>query len=158
MTERLHFHFPLSCIGEGNGNPLQCSCQENPRDTEAWKAAVHGVAQSRTLPRDFPFTFHFHALEKEMVLLSLPLLPSFPLSLLPLFIHSFLFAFGLRNLTFTSAAAAAAAAKSLQSCLTLCDPRDGSPPGSLVFCWLDRVPGILQARTLEWVAISFSNA
>ena len=46
---------------------------------------------------------------------------------------------------------AAAAAKSLQSCLTLCDPRDGSPPGS-------PVPGILQARTLEWVAISFSNA
>ena len=48
-------------------------------------------------------------------------------------------------------AAAAAAAKSLQSCLTLCDPIDGSPPGS-------SVPGILQARTLEWVAISFSNA
>ena len=47
--------------------------------------------------------------------------------------------------------AAAAAAKSLQSCLTLCDPTDGSPPGSTV-------PGILQARTLEWVAISFSNA
>ena len=47
--------------------------------------------------------------------------------------------------------AAAAAAKSLQSCLTLCDPIDGSPPGS-------PVPGILQARTLEWVAISFSNA
>ena len=51
----------------------------------------------------------------------------------------------------TTAAAAAAAAKSLQSCPTLCDPIDGSPPGS-------PVPGILQARTLEWVAISFSNA
>ena len=51
----------------------------------------------------------------------------------------------------TTLYAAAAAAKSLQSCLTLCDPRDGSPPGS-------PVPGILQARTLEWVAISFSNA
>ena len=50
-----------------------------------------------------------------------------------------------------SSPAAAAAAKSLQSCLTLCDPTDGSPPGS-------SVPGILQARTLEWVAISFSNA
>ena len=47
-TERLHFHFSLSCIGEGNGNPLQCSCQENPRDREAWWAAVYGVAQSRT--------------------------------------------------------------------------------------------------------------
>src|SRR5574341_982028 len=48
MTEQLHFHFSLSCIGEGNGNPLQCSCLENPRDGGAWWAAVSGVAQSRT--------------------------------------------------------------------------------------------------------------
>ena len=47
-TERLHFHFSLSHIGEGNGNPLQCSCLENPGDGGAWLAAVHGVAQSRT--------------------------------------------------------------------------------------------------------------
>ena len=47
-TERLHFHFSLSCIGEGNGNPLQCSCLENPRDGGAWWAAVFRVAQSRT--------------------------------------------------------------------------------------------------------------
>ena len=47
-TERLHFHFSLSCIGEGNGNPLQCSCLENPRDGGASWAAVCGVAQSRT--------------------------------------------------------------------------------------------------------------
>ena len=47
-TERLHFHFSLFCIGEGNGNPLQCSCLENPRDGGAWCAAVSGVAQSRT--------------------------------------------------------------------------------------------------------------
>ena len=47
MTERLHFYFSLSCIGEGNGNPLQCSCLENPRDGGAWWAAVYGVAQSR---------------------------------------------------------------------------------------------------------------
>ena len=47
-TERLHFHFSLSCIGGGNGNPLQCSCLENPRDTGAWWAAVYGAAQSRT--------------------------------------------------------------------------------------------------------------
>ena len=45
--ERLHFHFSLSCIGEGNGNPLQCSCLENPREGGAWWAAVYGVAQSR---------------------------------------------------------------------------------------------------------------
>ena len=48
MTERLHFHFSLSCIVEGNGNPLQCSCLENPRDGGAWWAAVYGVAQSWT--------------------------------------------------------------------------------------------------------------
>ena len=47
-TEQLHFHFSLSCIGEGNGNPLQCSCLENPRDGGALWAAVYGVAQSRT--------------------------------------------------------------------------------------------------------------
>ena len=47
-TERLHFYSSLSCIGEGNGNPLQCSCLENPKDGEAWWAAVYGVAQSRT--------------------------------------------------------------------------------------------------------------
>ena len=55
------------------------------------------------------------------------------------------------SLSLSFPAAAAAAAKSLQSCLTLCDPTDGSPPGSAI-------PGILQARTLEWAAISFSNA
>ena len=86
MTERLHFHFSLSCIGEGNGNSLQCSCLENPRDGGAWWAAIYGVAQSRTqLKRlssssssihgvakswtplsDFTFTSHFHALEKKM--------------------------------------------------------------------------------------------
>ena len=119
-TERFHFHFPLSCIGEGHGNPLQYSCLENPRDggawwvavygvaqsrtrlkrlsssssrglkrsilnsgegngtplqysclenpmdRGAWKAADHGVARSRTRLSNFTFTFHFHALEKEM--------------------------------------------------------------------------------------------
>src|SRR5574340_955152 len=48
MTKQIHFHFSLSFIGEGNGNPLQCSCLENPRDSGAWWAAVYGVAQSRT--------------------------------------------------------------------------------------------------------------
>ena len=47
-TERLHFHFFLSCVGEGNGNPLQYSCLENPKDGGAWWAAVYGVAQSQT--------------------------------------------------------------------------------------------------------------
>ena len=53
-------------IGEGNGNPLQYSCLENPMDRGAWWAAVHGGAKSRAGLSDFTFTFHFHALEKEM--------------------------------------------------------------------------------------------
>ena len=52
--------------GEGDGTPLQYSCLENPMDGGAWWAAVYGVAQSQTWPNDFTFTFHFHALEKEM--------------------------------------------------------------------------------------------
>ena len=54
-----------ACIGEGNGNPLQYSCLENPMDGGAWWAAVHGVAKSRARLSDFTFTFHFHVLEKE---------------------------------------------------------------------------------------------
>ena len=50
-TERLHFHFSLACSGEGNGNPLQCSWLENPRDGGSWCVAVYGVAQSRTRPK-----------------------------------------------------------------------------------------------------------
>ena len=53
-------------VGEGNGTPLQYSCLENPMDGGAWWAAVHGVAKSRTRLSDFTFTFHLHALEKEM--------------------------------------------------------------------------------------------
>ena len=60
------FHMPRGKYGEGNGTPLQYSCLENPMDGGAWKAAVHGVAEGRTRLSDFPFTFHFHALEKEM--------------------------------------------------------------------------------------------
>ena len=53
-------------IGEGNGTPLQYSCLEDPMDKGAWKPAVHEVAEGRTRMSDFTFTFHFHALEKEM--------------------------------------------------------------------------------------------
>ena len=65
-TERPHFHFSLSCVGEGNGDLFQCSCLENPRDGGAWWAAVHGVAKSWTRLSDRTFIFHFHVLEKEM--------------------------------------------------------------------------------------------
>ena len=62
-----HLNTTLCKIGEGNGTPLQySSCLENPMDRGAWKAAVHGVAKSWRRLSDFTFTFHFHALEKEM--------------------------------------------------------------------------------------------
>ena len=61
----IYTHIP-HIYGEGNGTPLQYSCLENPMDGGAWKAAVHGVVKSRTRLSDFTFTFHFHALEKEM--------------------------------------------------------------------------------------------
>ena len=69
MTERLHFHFSLSCIGEGNGNPLQCSCLENPRDGGAWWAAVYGVTQLDTTEvtqqqQQQQSDFHFTSLDK----------------------------------------------------------------------------------------------
>ena len=60
------FNHLIVAIGEGNGNPLQYSCLENSMDRGAWWAAVHGVAKSWTWLSDFTFTFHFHALEKEM--------------------------------------------------------------------------------------------
>ena len=64
-TETLYPRMSLR-EGKGNGTPLQSSCLENPMDEEAWWAAVHGVAKSRTRLSDFTFTFHFRALEKEM--------------------------------------------------------------------------------------------
>ena len=56
----------MICYGEGNGTPLQYSCLENPMDGGAWQAPVHEVAKSQARLSDFTFTFHFHALEKEM--------------------------------------------------------------------------------------------
>ena len=103
MTERLHFHFSLSCIGEGNGNPLRCSCLENPRDGGAWWAAVSGVAHSWTWLKQL-----------------------------------------------SSSSSSIVYCEVTQSCPTLCDPVDCSLPGFSVH-------GILQARILEWVTISFSR-
>ena len=67
-NERVPGSIPVSgrSLGEGNGNPIQYPCLENPMDGGAWWATVHGVAQSRTRLSDFTFTSHFHALEKEM--------------------------------------------------------------------------------------------
>ena len=67
MTERLHFNFTLSCIGEGNGNPLQCSCLENPRDGGAWWAAVYGGAQSWTRLKQLSSNSQFNIFQKTVL-------------------------------------------------------------------------------------------
>ena len=118
-------------------------------DGGAWWAAVHGVVKSQTGLSGFTFTFHFHALEKEMATHSSVLALRIPGTGEPVGLSSM--EIGDPEVWEALRTAPAAAAKSLQSCLTLCDPTDSSPPGS-------PVPGILQARILEWVAISFSNA
>ena len=64
-TEQIHFHFSLSCIGGGNGNSLQCSCLENPRDGRAWWAAIHGVAQSWTRLKRLSSSSKHHLTEAE---------------------------------------------------------------------------------------------
>ena len=74
-TERLHFHFSLSCLGEGNGNPLQGSCLEDPRDGGAWWAAIYGVAQSRTRLKPLSSSVHMSVLPSQS---SQPPLPSVP--------------------------------------------------------------------------------
>ena len=157
-------------MGEGNGDPLQYSCLENPMDRGACWAAVPGVTKSRTQLSDFTFTFHFHALEEEMATHSSVLawrIPGMaePSGLLSMgshrvghnwsdlaaytvlshiflyvevaypFIHlHILYGFAHDRGTFYTYMClptfAAAAAKSLQSYLTLCNPIDGSPPGS----------------------------
>ena len=66
ITQHCKVTIYIYIYGEGNGTPLQYSSLENPMDGGAWKAAVHGVAEGRTRLSDFTFTFHFHALEKEL--------------------------------------------------------------------------------------------
>ena len=132
--------------GEGNGTPLQYSCLENPMDGGAWWAEVHGVVKSRTRLSDFTFTFHFHALEKEMATHSSVLAWRIPGTEDPGGLPSM----GLHRVRHDWSYLAAAAAKLFQLSLTLCDPMDCSLPGSSVH-------GILQVRILEWVAISSSR-
>ena len=105
--------------GEGNGTPLQYSCLENPMNGGAWWAAVHGVAKSRTRLSDFTFTFHFHALEKEMVIHSSVLAWRIPGTREPgglLFMESHRVGHDRSHLAAT-AAAAAALTDSASSCL-----------------------------------------
>ena len=79
-TERLHFHFSLSCIGEGNGNPLQCSCLENPRDGEAWWATVYGVAQSWTRLKQLSSSSSSSSRSRDRAYLAPQKAPSCPFS------------------------------------------------------------------------------
>ena len=162
MIEWLHFHFSLSCIGEGNGNPLQCSCLENPRDGGAWWAAVYGVAQGQTRLKWLSSSSILFSTVAASIYILTNKAQGFCFSISSLTLVIFFLFFNISHLSryevmfqcdFFSFLNffAAAAAKSLQSCPTLCDPIDGSPRGS-------PVPGILQARTLEWVAISFFSA
>ena len=109
-TEWLHFHFSLSCIGEGNSNPLQCSCLENPRYRGGWWAAVYGVAQSRTRLKRLSSSSSSRNIHRT------PPPGAFPADHL-------LF---LLLLLFTRSAQSSPVA---QSCPTLCDPMNRSPPG-----------------------------
>ena len=156
MTKWLHFHFSLSCIGEGNGNPLQCSGLENPRDGGAWWTAVYGVAQSWTWLKRLgssssnPYMWNLEKWYRWSYLQSKNRDTDVENKHMDTKrVRQGRDEFGDWDWQIYTAAAAAAA-RSLHLCPTLCDPIDSSPPGS-------PVPGILQARTLEWVAISFSN-
>ena len=126
-TERLPFHFSLSCIGEGNGNPLQCSCLENPRDGGDWWAAVPGVTQSRTRLKWLSSS----SLDTEMLGYS---------------------SWG-RNLAVPPwlllvSSASTIVSEVTPSCPTLCRSMDCSPPGSSVH-------GIFQAGI--WSGLPFSS-
>ena len=132
----------LSCIGEGNGNPLQRSCLETPRDGGALWAAVYGVAQSRTRLSDFTLTFHFHALEREMATRSSVLAWRIPGTEEP----GGLLSMGLHRVghDWSDLAAAAAAA-------TLENPMDGG-------AWWATVHGVAKSRTrLSDLTFNFST-
>ena len=160
--------------GEGNGTPLQYSCLENPMDGEAWKATVHGVAEGRTRLSDFTFTFHFHALEKEMATHSsvlvwripgtgepggLPFMGSHRVghdwsdlaaaadnyNLIQCIINIYLHILFTKKICWLSVVNTCVC---VQSCPALCNSMDCSQSGSSVH-------GIFYARTLEWVAISY---
>ena len=129
-AERLHFHFSLSYIGEGNGNPLRCSCLESPRDGEAWWAAIYGVAQSWTRLKQLSSSSLevYFAYGNENVTPSSLRCP-----------HTIV----LLTVNFHCCSVS-------RLCPTLRPHGLYSPPGSSVH-------GILQARVLDWAAISFSR-
>ena len=149
---------PERSPGGGNGNPLQYSFLENPMDRGAWWATVHGVTQSLTWLKWLSTYARalYIIIDKLIVSLKKVLLsPSYHwgieklgnlYNVTKLIVIKLILkpkSSRIQSLGFSLTRFAAAAAKSLQSCPTLCNPIDGSPPGS-------PIPGILQARTLEW--------
>ena len=151
-TERLPFHFPLSCIGEGNGNPLQCSCLENPRDGGALWAAISGVRWTQKV---------WNIVRVQHMLLLLLLLSRFSRVRLcathrwqPTRLHRPWDSPGKSTGVGCHFLLQCMKVKSerevAQSCPTLSYPMDCSLPGSSIH-------GIFQARVLEWGAIAFSG-
>ena len=136
-TEQLHFDLSLSCIGEGNGNPLQCSCLENPREGGAWWAAIYGVAQSWTQLK----WLQFSSVVQSCPTLCDPMNCSTP----DLPVHHHLPKFTQITSIESVMPSSMLHAKLPLLYLTLWDPMDCSPPDSSVH-------GILQARVLAWVA------
>ena len=112
--ERIHFHFSVSCIGEGNGNPLQCFCLENPRDTGAWWAAIYRVAQSQTRLKRHSSSIEMHEQLAYFGDYFLLLLLVFQLLLFSPNSEGYI------SVEFSSVA---------PSCLTLRDPMNRSTPG-----------------------------
>ena len=155
---------PTICIGEGNGNPLQCSCLENPRDRGAWWAAIYGVTQSQTRLKRLSSS----STNMEYLPLSL-VFPCFPCAEISFIFCHYIFIFWNGQLMensknnlhliyynyfskeeMKSFITSCMPDKSLQLCLTLCDPIGHSTPGSSVH-------GILQARIQEWSAMPLSR-
>ena len=114
-----------SILGEGNGTPLQYSCLQNPMDRGTWWAAVHGVAKSQTRLSDFTFTFHFHALEKEMATHSSVLAWRIPRTGEPRGLPSM----GSQSRTWLKRLSSSSSSK-------LNPTTQGDNPGKQILCWL----------------------
>ena len=127
-----------SITGEGNGTPLQYSCLENSMDGGAWKAAVHGVAEGRTRLSDFTFTFHFHALEKEMATHSSVVAGRIPGTGEP----GGLLSMGLHRVGHDWSDLAASITSSMKLSLTF----SSAPRASCAYFWHSKHP-----RTIHWV-------